>query len=281
MDAKLKHPFEALAVRYVHDPRNDEFLNVGVVLVCADRQFVGAKFLSQWSRISNAFSGTDLPLIRKVARAFNHRCDEWMAAAEQLPIEPWSIEAFLKSVMAQDDGSIRFSAPIDGITSNPQQTLSELFSVYAGAHEDADVKEARQDADVWRTFVNRVSATAVRRLQQKTIKAPHYELAFDTAWKNGRWHVAQPISLDMVDHRAIRDKAVTWSGRILTLRPEEQDTSVHLLVGMPRDGNATSDAANDALAILRENLRDQAHVYTEAEGEKLARKMEQDLDAAE
>lgn len=113
------------------------------------------------------------------------------------------------------------------------------------------------------------------------VHAPHYELSFDHAWRNGTWNVAQPVSFDMLDPRAIRDKATNWTGRLLTVKPRELDTNVYLLVGMPaRDSSApVREAANDALAILEGTVSREAKIVTEDASEELARKIAEDLAA--
>lgn len=285
MDAKLKLPFEAVAVRYVHDVRTGEFLNIGVILLSTTAAFAGARFLPQWGRVTSAFPGADLVLLRRVARAFERRCDEWSVEANgQQPLQPITeLAALLRSVMLPDDSSVQFSPPITGIAADAERTLGELFMTYAGSTLAREERASRDDGDVWRDFATARlgSSGLLRRLQRHVLHAPHYELSFDNAWKNGMWNVAQPVSLDMLEPRTIRDKATSWSGKLLTLKPREHDTSVFLLVGMPTKDCPASvrDAANDALAILSANLGGEAQIVTEDEGERLARKIADDLAA--
>ena len=285
MDAKLKPTFEAVAIRYVHDVRTEEFLNIGVVLLCASAPFAGARFLPQWGRVTAAFPGADLIVLRRVASAFARRCAEWSAEAHgQQPLQPITkIAALLRSVMLPDDASVQFSPAISGVTPDPASTLSELFSMYAGAGLPREDRASREDGDVWRDFATTTLASPLllKRLQRHVLQAPHYQLSFDNAWKNGAWNVAQPVSFDLLEPRSIRDKAALWTGKLLTLKPRKLDTNVFLLVGMPRGDSpaAVREAANDALAILEGNVGQEAQVVTEDQGEKLARKISEDLAA--
>lgn len=135
MDGTLKLPFEAVAIRYVHDVRAEEFLNIGIVLLSRAHAFAGARFLPQWGRVSAAFLGADLVLLRRVARAFQERCAEWAADVHRLlPLDrPTEVKALVHSVMLPDDASIQFSPVIGGITTDAERTLGELFQVYVGA----------------------------------------------------------------------------------------------------------------------------------------------------
>ena len=285
MDARLKLPFEAVAVRYVHDVRTEEFLNIGVVVLCAKHRFAGARFLPQWGRVTAAFPGADYVLLRRIARAFERRCAEWSAGANgQQSLQPVTdIGSLLRSVMLPDDASVQLSQSISGVTADPERTLAELFTVYAGSALPKEERASRDDGDVWRDFAARrlTNTSLLKKLQRHVLHAPHYELPFDNAWKNGTWNVAQPVSFDLLDPRAIRDKATSWTGKLLTVKPHELDTNVYLLVGMPANDSPASvrEAANDALAILEGNVSREAKVLTEDDGEKLAKKIAEDLAA--
>lgn len=280
----MNHPFEAVVLRYVHDPRTEEFLNIGVVVMSTTGAFAGARFLPQWGRVTGAFPGADPVLLRRYARAFERRCAEWLAGVSgQLSLEPApTLSQLLGSVLHPDDATLTFSPLVRGITESPERTLSELFTLYVGHASETTARASREDVDVWRSFARHLANPALlQQLQRHVLQARHYEWSFDNAWKNGQWNVAQPLSLDLLEPRTIRDKATLWSGRILTLHPSQIDTHVFLLVGMPSADSPPSvrEAANDALAILHDNLRTEASVLTEDESEKLARKIAEDLAA--
>lgn len=283
MDARLKLPFEAVAVRYVHDVRTGEFLNIGVVMLCTRGPFAAARFLPQWERVTAAFPGAEIVLLRRLARAFERRCDEWSVEANgQQALRPVTeLATLLQSVMLPDDSSVQFSASITGVTADPERTLAELFLTYAGSTLAGEERASRDDGDVWRDFATTrlANSSLLKQLQRHVVRSPHYDLSFDNAWKNGMWNVAQPVSLDMLEPRTIRDKATSWTGKLLTLRPQEHDTNVYLLVGMPKKDSLSSvrEAANDALAILSANIGREAKVVTEDDGEKLAEKIAEDL----
>jgi hypothetical protein len=96
---------------------------------------------------------------------------------------------------------------------------------------------------------------------------------------NGQRNAAQPISLDMLDPSRIRDKATQWTGRLKIVRPSDFELQVFFLVGMP-SAIATKhvrDAADDAFAILSENLAGEVTMLTEDREEELANKMAHDL----
>ena len=65
-------PMQAVAVRYVHDAGSGECLNLGVVLLCPDRGFAGARFLPSWTRISGAFRDADHVHLRRLCLSLIH-----------------------------------------------------------------------------------------------------------------------------------------------------------------------------------------------------------------
>lgn len=289
MHSRIKYPFQAVAVRYVHDVLSGEFLNVGVVLICPERSFAGSEFVEQWSRVTAAFPNAELPHLRRVAARIKDACTElWPEKRHQTRlVEAIDIMSFIRDIMPLDDASIQFSAPIYGLTPDPHQTLLALAQRYAFKYfPDSPERAARQDADVWQEFATVLASVFSGKtscnfqpLIIRSTRSHHYELEVERAWKNGKWNAAQPLSLDLLDPRAIREKAANWSGKVLTVRPSEQNINLLFLLGMPRE-NASSDvleAAHDAAAILKENLEQEAAIYTEDQSRTLAEKIQKDL----
>ncbi len=277
-------PFEALVIRYVHDGRSGEFLNIGVVFLSVRHSFAGVRFLDKWTRITSAFPGAEYPLLRQVAKAFERRAAEWNAeksGQRTLFGTVDNIESFVREVLTPSDTSIQFSPPVFGVTRNPSETLHELFQLYV--HEGPAEPLKRDDGEVWTEFSRRLKdANLLKMLTSHSLTVPHYEHRFDHAWKNGIWNIAQPISLDLVEPRAIKEKAALWVGKLLTLRPQsEQATRFFFVVGMPPDEGLMKirEAARDAVAILRELLHEEASVIEEDESAPLAAKIAHDLTA--
>ncbi len=88
------------------------------------------------------------------------------------------------------------------------------------------------------------------RLQPKAIRSRVGEVEFEHAWKNGAWHVYQPLSFDLASDDHIRDKAARWAGRLLSLRDAHEPFQPHFIVGAPQN-TELSDAYQKALEVLR------------------------------
>lgn len=139
------------------------------------------------------------------------------------------------------------------MTANPEATLAELFSLYVGKDDDEGIVEGRDDETVWRELVKLTTPQIVHALTRHTLRSSHYDQVFERSWKNGVWNAAQPLSFDMLDPQSIREKTLLWSSKIRELRPGENDTTVHFLVGLPHDHRPKDvrKAARDAFDILQ------------------------------
>jgi hypothetical protein len=282
MAREVKLPCQAVAVRYVHDVRTAEFLNIGVVLMSPGHQFAAARFLAQWTRVTSAFPDAEPVHLRRIARAIERACEMWTAQCVQLELSGGvqDVRMLLRDAIAFEDASIQFSEVIVGVTADPRVTLDDLFDLYAGRLAETSPRRSRADSDVWTSFTEHVSNRSVLvHLRPHTLKAPHYSLSFDYAWKNGTWNATQPISFDLLEPGTIRDKAATWAGRLSAVRPSAFDTHVFLLVGTPGEHSPSPirQAAEDAIAILEEQLVGEAEVVREAEGEKIVTKLVYDV----
>jgi len=282
MAEQVKVPFQAIAVRLVADTRTDEFLNIGVVVLCRSQRFAGARFPSSWTRISHAFPTVDLVHLRRIKRLFERACEAWVASAEQPGLFKGieDLEALVATVVRNDDATIQFSKPISGIAANAEASLAELFRLYVGRYDEEGEVESRNEAMVWNTVVKLATPEVVRALTKHTLRSAHYEQDFDHSWRNGVWNVAQPLSFDMLDSRSIRDKALLWSSRIRELRPAENDTTVHFVVGMPDEGRTREvrRAADDAYDILKgTTASDNAQIVLESKASELVKKIEDDM----
>ncbi len=280
--------FQAVAVRYVHDVLTGEFLNIGVVLSCSELFYVGARFLSPWARITAAFPRADLAHLRRSAARIAAVIDsERERVRGMLPSSlEQDVVKLMAGVLPPIDGSLQLSPAIRGITDDPNRTLGELHHRYVEmCLSDDEERVARSDEDVWSTFMTKhaprlqVLSESFQRFSLRAPESPNFRVEFDMAWRNGVMNLAQPISFDLLEPQAIYDKTSRWTGRVLTLRPSEQNAHIAFLVGMPPAGMPASlrEAAADALGLLKENVEGEADVFTEDRSEDLALKIERDL----
>lgn len=129
--------FEAVSVRYV-DITSGEFLNLGLLFWVPDLQFADCAFISDFSRIKNAFPDADIEYLESVANAFSLKfigispfdfTSVRMMARQKYLLQ---ITDLAKLVMPLD-GNIQISHIICGVTNNSvdhYQTFSDLAASY-------------------------------------------------------------------------------------------------------------------------------------------------------
>jgi hypothetical protein len=280
MHGELGVPFKAVVLRYSYDVVTDEWLNLGVVLVCPARHFIGFQFIPSFSRITAAFPRADAVHLRRLCGVIEDRCLELQARAStefDFDNDPFSL---LGSILPVDDSGLRFSEPFHGLCVNPNETLAAQFERYVMRSVETKKRTGRHEVDVWRDFAARLSdARVLRSLTSVTLAHRDYKLEFEHAWKNGHWNAVQPVAFDLLDPNQIREKATAWAGKLLTVRPRSQSVDVLLLIGLPapdRSGEIRR-AANDGVAILMDLLQDEADVVHENEVDAVIMKMMHDL----
>lgn len=282
MDPRVKVPCHAVAVRYVHDATTGEFLNVGVVLRCAARGYAGASFLGSYARVTTAFPGADGVILRRVRDAVVNACAAWTARQGELFAPGGDVASLVRGAVPDEQG-IALSPVIAGVTADPERTLRDLFRRYVDRYTHASEAQSRDDGDVWRAFTRRVREPSVlHKLQTRELVSgdfPSLRVRLDHAWKNGSWHAAYPLSLDLSQRHVILSKATSLVTHLGEVRPRDQDVEVTVLVGLPGESapEGVRAAARDGLALLEKRLVDVARVLPEAEADSLAEQMVHDL----
>jgi hypothetical protein len=179
------------------------------------------------------------------------------------------LETILAGILPPDDGALRFVSGGVGITESPETTLSNLFSRYVCRYESPSEIMRRSDDDVWRVFREPLEKKSlISHLGPKTITAPNYEYPFQRSWKNGVWHVYEPVSLDLVDGGSILEKANKWLGRATSLADSVEPFKLFLLLGEPGDAKL-GEAFKKAQNILAK-MPVQRELVRESEAEQFA-----------
>jgi hypothetical protein len=245
---------------------------------------MASRFLESWARVVQAFPAADKVQLRRIASAIERSCERQYSAGNQLRLsEPSAaIDAAFDAALPREDAAIVRSAPLTGITADPERTLNELFERYVAVRDADETRIRRDDAAVWRSVSTPLKAKNVLdRLQNHTIVGPHdHQIHFEHAWKNGRWNVAKALSFDLMEPSDITTKAASWSGRIVAL-DADRDVEVHLVVGRPPSEapSAVKEAAEHAIAILRDQLEpnERAEIIAEEDAHSFAERIARDI----
>jgi hypothetical protein len=275
----MKEKFYFSLLRYVYDPLTQEFVNIGVVLYSPSHSFLHATFTSRYGRISKMFGRIDGASFRATTGYIERKvsdANERLARGLLFHDPKESLQSILNGVVPPDDSAIRFVLGGVGITDDPALTLEELFGRYVTRYENPSETARRDETDVWKVFQEPLRTKEVfPHFSPKTITAPNYEYEFERSWKNGIWHLFEPVSFDLADERSILEKASRWVGRTMSLSDSSERFKLFLLLGEPADprlGAAFQRARN-----LLTKIPGEAELIRERDAEQFAEEIEQEF----
>ena len=115
--------FEYAVIRFVPRPHREEFINIGVILFCASRQFLQMEYDLNEERIKNFFPEADMEELRSFLSAFNEVC---CGRATSSPISKMEDPNRFRWLTATRSTIIQTSKVHPGFCEDPHQMLSHL-----------------------------------------------------------------------------------------------------------------------------------------------------------
>jgi hypothetical protein len=249
-------PYTYSVVRYVHDPSAGEMLNVGIVLYAPAVPFVEARFEHRYTRLSRAFAGFDgdgyRTSVRRFERSVEHVRECWRDSFPALHEFPVDVGALAAKIWPDAGLSLRLGPVLAGVTDDPADTVDALFSRLVTSRQPHGQEERRTDKDVWSVYQRPLTLQAVSRaLRPKTFGTPDYRLGFEHAFKNERWHVLQPVSMDYARPEYLQEKAMRCLGQASVLKGNPELGRIYLLLGAPHQ-RSHREAYEKAKRLLRQ-----------------------------
>lgn len=250
---KTKKPYNYIVLRYVHDVVTGEFVNVGILLVSPNENKVLARTRKTIGRIKSVFPDLDRTSFVDTMKAFDtgFRKVSKIVAKNELFASQKDAGDYALQILPHDDSSLQWSSVGAGLTGDVEQTFERLFERFVSRY-DTSSPSRKSDEDVWRPVKAMLAERGVDlELETKVVKGTSDSIEFSRAWKNGRWHVYEPLSFDLADADKIKDKARRWRGHLAAVAEGTSD-EVHLnfLIGKP-ENRSLLDAYNNALDILK------------------------------
>lgn len=235
----MKTPYSFSVLRYVHDIVTGEFVNVGVILFAPKVRFLGAICSQRYSRLTKMFSNIDGEHYRQTTGYFQAKIEEeGERLISELPLIelPDRVTAFASRILPLDDSTLQFSPEGYGLTEKPKETLEQLYSRYVEKYYEKPDRPSRTDDEVWRVYKKSFEEKHIlAKLSPHQIIGHNYDYEFKYSAKNGKWHLQEPISFDLLEASSIADKANNWLGRITSLMDGGEIFKLNILFGGPRD----------------------------------------------
>jgi len=110
---------EFLMVRYVPDPVRGESLNVGILLYCREKRYLGCLFLQDLRRIRNFHAQADSQFFRELQRHFK----------QQIKDHQNDLDAFLREIQNYSN-MIQIAPPQICIVHDPKAEILRLYERY-------------------------------------------------------------------------------------------------------------------------------------------------------
>jgi Protein of unknown function (DUF3037) len=116
--------FEYAVLRLVPRVEREEFLNVGVVLYCAARNFLECRFELNRERICSFYGDVNLPDLEERLNAFDKICQ---GASDGGPIGQLNPASRFRWLSAYRSTILQTSRIHPGLCYDPTETLGKLF----------------------------------------------------------------------------------------------------------------------------------------------------------
>lgn len=249
-----KEPYSYVVLRYIHDVLTGEFVNVGLVMVVPGRPLILSKSRKTFGRIKSVFPDLDSEAYKGAIDAIERgmRSVQRSLKDEGLFKDGKTAGDYARIALPLDDSSLQWSPVGAGLTADPQKTFDQLYQRFVSRYDRASERR-RSDDDVWRPVEAKLKEHGVNiELESKRIQGDTDAVEFRHAWKNGRWHVYEPLSFDLSDADNIKDKARRWLGHLSAVKNGmTEDVQVHFIVGRPRNATLVH-AYRNAVEILRQ-----------------------------
>jgi hypothetical protein len=270
-------PYTYTVLRYVHDVMTGEFVNVGVIMHVPSQRRLLAKARTTFGRIKGVFPDLDSKAFTSAMQAVQRSFD---TLEKTRAISEGDATAFASHAVPKDDSSLQWSPAGSGLTDNVERTFERLYERFVGKY-DKRSRHRRTDEDVWRPVSQKLDEKELAsRLHEKTISGPVDDVVFKHAWKNGQWHVYQPVSFDLVDADGIKEKARAWLGHLAAVVAGGQDVELfkpYFIIGAPSD-KTLMKAYDSAIAILRQ-VPNKPEIFEETQVDDLVAQIEDEMRA--
>lgn len=280
-----KRPFTFTVLRYVHDPLTGEFANVGLAAFFPPTAEHQAVFKVQVrrtiGRLRTMFPDLDrsefLAAVDAVERA-GRRIEKEVSADRLGLTSDKRVDHFARSIVGNDDSALQWSPLSGGVARDASRAFENAFARYISRYDDRAISR-RSDDEVWKPVRQKLlERNVLIDLEEKTISGDGDQVTFSHAWKNGVWHVYEPVSLDLADAEGIAKKAHRWLGQFTSIGHQPVEPfRAHLIVGAPTN-ESLMPAYNRALKILRKSPGE-VEVFEEADLDKYVDRIEDEVRA--
>ena len=239
--------YQYIILRYRHDAVTGEFANIGVVMLSEDR-FLGARFCQKISRIKQFFANIQRTNFKQLMVYLQGKFDRISLEVAD-SIFPNELLTVCHKILPPDDSAYQWSEIRQGLASSPEQEIDYLYDRLVAQYEIRNSHKRRNDDDIWNSFSKPLREHQVAKyLVPKRLETEDYRWNFNHTFKNGCYHLYEPLAFDYEEPSQIAEKAIRWQGRGYALQTAEKH-QFWFLVG-DVEGESRKRAVDKALNLL-------------------------------
>lgn len=236
------HSYSYCVLRYLHDPSVGEAINVGVLVYAPEAGFAAFRGEHRTKALSGLFAGFRreeflrfLVRLEASVERFQNAINQARDGLFEMDNQPENAEILAKWLVADNNSSFQFGPIGAGVTRDLETVTATVFDRMIRSQRPASSERKRRDEEVvWSVFQNAFREHGINRvLSSHVIHTPAFDLPFDHAFQNERWHAIKPLSFDYARREEIRDTAMLWYSYGAALNESEDFSQLYLLLGAP------------------------------------------------
>ena len=271
--------FQYQIIRYMHDRVTSEFVNVGIVVYQPDTNFLQARFVNKFSRISQFFIDINGQYLLSTLKQFDRELAITANRLTELLVSYASLTEITQAILPKDDSALVCSELLFGIDINPMSALDDLFDRLINKYNHDIDKDVHDDKYVWsrvyKQYFDKYDITA--KLKSHTVKTKHDFIEFDKAWKNGVWNCYQTLSFDLKRNDSIKNKVYKWSGILNELEISGQELHLYFLTVNPSQDRPIRKFIEDTL-LNRNRQTLKVSIISENQADKFAAEVKKEIE---
>ena len=230
--------YQYCVVRYVHDPSADERLNVGVLLYAPSIHSLEFQFEPHSARLSNTFCKFDGDQFERYIGQLETLLGKrkLQIASKSLPNAlPLDLEEIIRRVWPDGGSNFQPGTIYGGITSDVKLETNLLFERMVSSQFEKTPQERRDDGAVWDYYKKSMSEEVRSALKPKRFETSNLDVTFQRTYKNGKYRIVEPVSLDCQTPYSFQERALSLLGVGTALKDNPEISKIYLLLGKPLD----------------------------------------------
>lgn len=253
-------------IRFTPYPETREFVNVGIVLVCAKTGYFGFRLTEHFQRIRAFFPELSPPLISQSLRCFGELLADHCVSEQPQEAFQWSDIPLgsqpmrvLDNLLQLQESLLTCQDPGIILSHNRAETLSELFHHYV---ERSFAQPRAYQKQLIRSQVSRLlkQHRLSRYFHPGKVGDGTYQVPLDFVSKPRAWHSTEPAfaiqSLDLMRHKdtsKVYEYGDAWLSRVKRLERASLLPKLLFAAALPSQEEALLSAALQVCDELRTN----------------------------